>query len=578
MLTKKLTGYPSIDKPWLKYYSEEALNAKLPACTIYDYLYESNKDYRGRTALNYFGRKISYGELFENIEKTARALKQNGVGKGSIVTVLMPTLPETVYLFYALGKIGAIGNMVDPRTSAEGIRDYIQEAGSELLIAVDVVLPKAADILSKTTIKKVLVISPADSLPPVMRTLYKVKQGKSPKINSLCISWKSFIAEGTAYIGDTDTEYERNLPVVIVHTGGTTGRPKGVLLTNENLNASAVQCQISGLDFQRNHTWLNIMPPFIAYGVGNGLHLPLIVGMEVILIPQFDPKKFDELLLKHKPNHLTGVPSHYGNILNSPKMKNQDLSFVIEPIVGGDSMNIELENQTNHFFGTHNGKCRIVKGYGMTEVSAAVSVCATKACNKIGSVGIPFTHTTISIFDPETNEELPYNQQGEVCMTGPNTMLGYYENPEATSEIVIRHKDGLDWVHSGDIGYMTEEGMLFIVDRIKRMIVRHDGFKVFPSVIEKSIASHEAVQSCCVVGIPDKEHSQGKLPAAYVVLAPEFSGQKSDVRQQLAALCQKELPEYAQPVDYVFRDSLPLTSIGKVDYRALEEKGSKNIE
>ena len=147
-----LTGYPSIDKPWLNYYSEEAINAQLPACTIYDYLYESNKDYRGRTALNYFGRKISYGELFENIEKAARALKQNGVGKGSIVTVLMPTLPETVYLFYALGKIGAIGNMVDPRTSAEGIRDYIQEVGSELLIVVDVVLPKAADILSKSGI------------------------------------------------------------------------------------------------------------------------------------------------------------------------------------------------------------------------------------------------------------------------------------------------------------------------------------------------------------------------------------------------------------------------------------------
>ncbi|WP_204792011.1 AMP-binding protein [Oscillibacter sp. CU971] len=287
---RSLTGYPSIDKPWLKYYSEEAINAQLPTCTIYDYLYENNKDYRGRTALNYFGRKISYGELFENIEKTARALKQNGVGKGSIVTVLMPTLPETVYLFYALGKIGAIGNMVDPRTSAEGIRDYIQEVGSELLIAVDVVLPKAADILSKTTIKKVLVISPADSLPPVMRTLYKVKQGKSPKINSLCISWKSFIAEGTAYIGDTDTEYERNLPVVIVHTGGTTGRPKGVMLTNDNLNISAFQCQISGIDMQREHSWLNIMPPFIAYGVGNGLHLPLSIGMETILIPQFDPR------------------------------------------------------------------------------------------------------------------------------------------------------------------------------------------------------------------------------------------------------------------------------------------------
>ena len=565
MLTKKLTGYPSIDKPWLKYYSEEALNAKLPACTIYDYLYESNKDYRGRTALNYFGRKITYGELFENIEKAARALKQNGVGKGSIVTVLMPTLPETVYLFYALGKIGAIGNMVDPRTSAEGIRDYIQEVGSELLIAVDVVLPKTADILSKTTIKKVLVISPADSLPPVLRTLYKMKQGKRPRVYDACISWKSFIAEGAAYTGTTSAGYEKNRPVVIVHTGGTTGHPKGVLLTNDNLNISAYQCIISGLDFQRKHTWLNIMPPFIAYGVGNGLHLPLIVGMEVILIPQFDPNKFDELLLKHKPNHMTGVPSHYGNIINSQTLKNKDLSYLIAPIVGGDSMNIDLERQTNH-----NAKCHVVKGYGMTEVSAAVSVCATDSCNQIGSVGIPFTHTVISIFDVENGEELMYNQQGEVCITGPNTMLGYYKNPKATAEIIVRHKDGLDWVHSGDIGYMTEDGMLFIVDRIKRMIVRHDGFKVFPSMIEKTIASHEAVQSCCVVGIPDKEHSQGKLPAAHIVLAPQFSGQKSDVQQQLAALCQKELPEYAQPVDYAFRDSLPLTSIGKVDYQALE--------
>lgn len=572
MLTKKLTGYPSIDKPWLKYYSEEALNAKLPACTIYDYLYESNKDYRGRTALNYFGRKITYGELFENIEKAARALKQNGVGKGSIVTVLMPTLPETVYLFYALGKIGAIGNMVDPRTSAEGIRDYIQEVGSELLIAVDVVLPKTADILSKTTIKKVLVISPADSLPPVLRTLYKMKQGKRPRVYDACISWKSFIAEGAAYTGTTSAGYEKNRPVVIVHTGGTTGHPKGVLLTNDNLNISAYQCIISGLDFQRKHTWLNIMPPFIAYGVGNGLHLPLIVGMEVILIPQFDPNKFDELLLKHKPNHMTGVPSHYGNIINSQTLKNKDLSYLIAPIVGGDSMNIDLECQTNQFFKKHNAKCHVVKGYGMTEVSAAVSVCATDSCNQIGSVGIPFTHTVISIFDVENGEELMYNQQGEVCITGPNTMLGYYKNPKATAEIIVRHKDGLDWVHSGDIGYMTEDGMLFIVDRIKRMIVRHDGFKVFPSMIEKTIASHEAVQSCCVVGIPDKEHSQGKLPAAHVVLAPEFSGQKSDVQQQLTALCQKELPEYAQPVDYVFRDNLPLTSIGKVDYRALEGK------
>lgn len=576
MSTKEtLTGYPSIDKPWLRYYKEEAINAPLPECTIYGYLYENNKDYTYRTALNYFGRKISYGQLFRNIELTARALKSNGIDRGSIVTILTPTLPETVYLFYALGKIGAIANMVDPRTSAEGICDYIQEVNSELLVVVDAALPKIQEVLAQTNVKKILVISPADSLPTIPSILYRIKHSNSSRMNKTCVSWKAFVAEGAEYNGIPDIEYERDQVVVIVHTGGTTGKPKGVMLTHNNLNASAFQCSISGMNFRREQTWLNIMPSFIAYGVGNGLHLPLIIGMETILIPQFDPNKFDELLLKHKPNHMTGVPSHYGNIINSVKLKKKSLQYLIEPTVGGDAMNIELERQTNQFFKNHNSECLVVKGYGMTEVSAAVSVCATKACNQIGSVGIPFTHTVISIFDPGTGKELPYNQQGEICITGPNTMLGYYNNATATKEIIRKHADGLDWVHSGDIGYMTEDGLLFIVDRIKRMLVRHDGFKVFPSMIEKVIVEHRAVKACCVVGTPDSNHRQGVLPVAHLVLNKEYVGQENSVKQELLSLCQKGLPEYAQPVEYRFRDALPLTAVGKVDYRTLEIDGGK---
>ena len=251
------------------------------------------------------------------------------------------------------------------------------------------------------------------------------------------------------------------------------------------------------------------------------------------------------------------------------------MQYLIEPTVGGDAMNIELERQTNQFFKNHNSECLVVKGYGMTEVSAAVSVCATKACNKIGSVGIPFTHTVISIFDPGTGKELPYNQQGEICITGPNTMLGYYNNTAATKEIIRKHADGLDWVHSGDIGYMTEDGLLFIVDRIKRMLVRHDGFKVFPSMIEKVIVEHRAVKACCVVGTPDSNHRQGVLPVAHLVLNKEYVGQENSVKQELLSLCQKGLPEYAQPVEYRFRDALPLTAVGKVDYRTLEIDGGK---
>ena len=574
-IENKTSSYPSIDKPWLKWYDEAIVSSDLPQRTLYSYLYENNKDYKERVALNYFGRKIKYGELFENIEKTARSLKANGIGENSIVTISMPTLPETVYLLYAISKIGATANMVDPRTSSEGILDYINEVNSEFLIVLDVAYPKIQGILSKTNVKKTLVISPADSLPPIIKTLYKVKNKTNITYSSNCITWKSFIEEGKNYSKSTDCSYEQNKPVVIVHTGGTTGRPKGVLLSTYNLNAAAFQCQYCGLDFKRDHKWLNIMPPFIAYGVGNGLHLPLIIGMEVVLIPQFDPNKFDELLIKHRPNHMVGVPSHYGNIINSNKMQKHDLSHIITAIVGGDTMDSELEKQTNIFFKEHNCPNQIIKGYGMTEVCAAVSVCTSNECNKIGSVGIPLTHTIISIFNPENGEELAYNTQGEVCMTGPNTMIEYYNNKEETDAVIKKHDDDKLWVHSGDIGYMTEDGFLFIVDRMKRMIVRHDGFKVFPSMIEKVVSTHYSVKTCCTVGTRDTEHSQGKLPVVHIVLKDEFKGAEYNIEKELIKLCISELPEYAQPIRYVFCESLPLTPIGKIDYRTLEEQNKQ---
>lgn len=571
----ELTGYPSIDKPWLKWYDAAIVSSDLPQKTLYSYLYENNKDHKKRVALNYFGRKISYGELFNNIEKTARSLKVNGVNENSIVTVLMPTLPETVYLLYAISKIGAVANMVDPRTSAQEISNYINEVDSKFLIVIDVAYKKTKDILKETKVKKTLVISPADSLPPIINLIYRLKDKTTITYSSNCINWKQFISEGKDYLSYTESPYQQNRAVVIVHTGGTTGVPKGVLLTNDNLNAAAYQCQFCGINFRREHTWLNIMPPFIAYGVGNGLHLPLLIGMEVILIPQFDPKKFDKLLIKHRPNHMVGVPSHYGDIMNSAKMKNRDLSYIIAPTVGGDTMDSALEEEINKFLKEHNCCYQVTKGYGMTEVCAAVSLCVSNECNRIGSVGIPLTHTTISIFDSETGEELPYNTKGEVCITGPNTMLGYFHNQEETNNIIKVHSDGKMWVHSGDIGYMTEEGFLFILDRVKRIIVRHDGFKVFPSMIENVVGMYDLVETCCVVGTTDKEHRQGERPIVHIVLKNGFNKKKTEIEQELVLLCRKKLPEYAQPVAYKFHKEMPFTPIGKVDYRKLKEMDSE---
>ncbi len=574
MEQKKLTGYPSIDKPWLKYYSEEAINAKLPECTIYEYLWENNKDHLNDIVLNYFGRKITYGEMFDNIEKTAKAFSALGVKQGEIIVMTTVTTPETIYAFYGLNRIGAIANTVDPRTSTEGIKDYIAEVNAKIVLTIDVAYPKIEKAIIGTAVKQMIVVSPADSLPQPKKRLFnlsnKIKK-TVPALNGICLRWDRFVKNGEN-AAPSYVPYEKDSCCVIVHTGGTTGMPKGVMLSNENLNQSAYQAYISGIDFQRKQTWLNIIPPFVAYGVGNGLHLPLLYGMETILIPSFNPAKFADLLNKYKPNHMIGIPSYYDNIIHSPKMNGKDLSYIIAPTVGGDSMRSEFEKETNAFFAEHNCAYQVTKGYGMTEVCAAVSVCVSNECNAIGTVGIPLPHTIISIFDPETGKELQYGKQGEICCTGPNTMLGYYNNQAATDDIIKKHDDGLMWVHSGDIGYMTENGFLYVVGRMKRMIVRFDGFKVFLPFIEDVVARHEAVESCCAVGVTDKEHNQGKLPVIHVVLKAEEKGKESSVKQELIALCQRELPEYSQPKDYFFRDALPLTPIGKVDYRALEKE------
>lgn len=583
--SKTLTGKASIDKPWLSRFKESATKASLPKMTIYDFLYQNNEKFCNRKALNYFGRKISYFDLFQRIDQTAKALKYSGVKEGDIVTISMPTTPEVVYLFYALSRIGAIANMIDPRTSAEGIKDYINEVGSSHLFLIDSAYGKIANILDQTDVSHLVTISPADSLPVGLNYGYHAKEWiekirknspllKQPtgKEDLTIQKWNTFYKQGKDYFGVVDASYQENRPVAIVHTGGTTGVPKGVLLSNDNLNAGAFQCMISGLDFQRHHKWYDIMPPFIVYGVGNGLHLPLVVGMEVILEPQFNPKKFDQALLKHKPNHLAGVPSHWENVIHSKKLENKDLSFIISPIVGGDSMNTKLEEAANEFLAEHNSDAKIIKGYGMSEVNAAVCVCANKESNPLGSVGIPFTHTVMSVFEENTDHELNYGEIGEICMTGPNTMLGYYHNQKATDEVLKMHHDGNKWIHSGDLGYMSEEGFIYIVDRLKRMIVRHDGFKVFPSLIESTISLSEKVKQVEVVGIPDSLHTQGRLPKAHIVLKEPYQGQEEQALCEIRNLCEEKLPEYVQPAAYQFRDSLPLTPIGKVDFIALEKE------
>lgn len=315
------------------------------------------------------------------------------------------------------------------------------------------------------------------------------------------------------------------------------------------------------------------MPPFIAYGYACGVHLPLSLGLTVLIVPNLDPAKLGSLVLKHKPEHMFGVPSHYQQMAADPKLKDADLSFIRNYAAGGDSIAQGAEQTVNDFLAAHGVQHAMAKGYGMTEVSSAATAAAGHN-NKPGSVGIPLVNTLVSVFDPGTDHELPIGQRGELCISGPTLMLGYYGMPEETANLLRRHSDGRVWAHTGDLGYMDEQGFVYVESRIKRIIIRHDGFKVFPSMIENVISRHPAVQQCSVVGCADKEHVQGRLPFVYLVLEPSAVAKKKQIIRELREMCAEGLPEYVQPIAYKFISSMPMTPIGKVDYRRLEEEVS----
>ena len=559
--------YASEQRPWLAFYDSKYINQTLPACTAFEYVCQQNKGRLNETALEYFGRKITYADFIVQVKRTTAALRAMGVQKGEILTVVSVMTPEIIYLFYAADRMGATLNLVDPRYSAEGIHDYITEVNSRILVCLNVTYDRCVQAAKRTHVEKVLVLSPANSLPMPLQLGYKMKNPDRNRYASNVIHWNDFIQKGKGQ-NTTAEPFDPTHACVVVHTGGTTGSPKGVMLSDSNFNAIAQQFAAFDQLMCRGQKLMNIMPPFIAYGYACGVHLPLSLGLTVLIVPNLDPAKLGSLVLKHKPEHMFGVPSHYQQMAADPKLKDADLSFIRNYAAGGDSIAQGAEQTVNDFLAAHG-----VKGYGMTEVSSAATAAAGHN-NKPGSVGIPLVNTLVSVFDPGTDHELPIGQRGELCISGPTLMLGYYGMPEETANLLRRHSDGRVWAHTGDLGYMDEQGFVYVESRIKRIIIRHDGFKVFPSMIENVISRHPAVQQCSVVGCADKDHVQGRLPFVYLVLEPSAVAKKKQIIRELREMCAEGLPEYVQPIAYKFISSMPMTPIGKVDYRRLEEEVS----
>ena len=566
---KKLTGYPSIDKPWLKYYTESLADKPLPQKTLYRMIYDANKDHKSDYAFNYFGRRITYGQLFYEIDRCAKALLRLGVKAGDIVTIMGLASPETFYCAYACSKIGAVINLISVLAGEQELVHYLNEAKSKVFIALDLFNDKIIKALPQTSVKTVVNLGLDTSMPLHIRTVYKLK-AKVPKCKGF-MPWKAFVALAEGQPPVRVFKYVPNRFSYLAHTGGTTGDPKGVMLTDDGLNGVA-EDHLMSMKCKRNYRYLDTIVPFVIYGFLINTHAPLVHGFEVFLIPKKEAEKLPKTIIKNKINIVATVPPYLEYIPNNKKMQNADLSFLKNIGTGGDGMTRVLETAVNNVLKRGNSSARLSNGYGLTETTT--SVCrGTENTIFFGSVGIPLSKVSLSAFNPDTFEEQKYNEIGEICINTPYLMLGYLNNPEATNEAVRVHKDGKKWFHTGDLGYITEEGAVFITGRMKRIILTEkDGMvsKIFPDRVEKLLETHNAVEVSCVVKQPS-EQAEVKL-TAYVVLKEQYRNSTGKIEKQLRELCKSDLPEYSLPSKYVFIDSMPLTAAGKVDFMTLEER------
>lgn len=559
------TGYPSIDKPWLSCYDRALSEEEIPKCSAYHLLYENNKDHMDEVALIYFNRKIKFREIFVKIHKTAASLKAFGIEKGDIVTLQVLNMPQVVYLFYALSYIGAVANMIYVSTPVEETRTLLYDTESKMYITIDFMWKKQKNAIHGTSVEHVLLLQVGEEAD--FMTKAAIHMLSKSKKDHTCMNWRAFLSYGK---GMPEEVNEAECPVAMVYTGGTTGKSKAVVLANRSMNALVYQYKYSYISLKRGEKFMNTMPPFIAFGIVLALHMPLCLGIKNVLVIDPSPEKAGVYFFKYRPNFYVCGNSALENIMNHPKIQNLDLRFVKVLAAGGDTMPSVLESKTNIFLKSHDAKTTLCVGYGMTEVGSTV-VTSTPDIYKEGTVGVPLPGTVVKIVDLTTQNELSYDEDGEVCFYTPTMMLGYFKDTDETNHIIRKHDDGKNWVHSGDIGHITKDGFLVISDRIKRIIMTwQDGIyhKVFPKLLEDIFMEIKGINAVSVVGrkITDVFHEL----IAFVVI--DESKSKDEMLELLKNQANKHLNTWERPVEYRFIKELPRTAVGKVDYRELEKQ------
>ncbi len=544
------TGYPEIDKPWLKYFDEIYVMPNINK-TVYQEVHDNNLDQPNTIALEYFGSKISFGKLDRSIEETAKSFEALGVKKNDFVTIISAGIPETVYSFYALSKIGAISNMMAYYFDTDGLVERINDCNSKVLIIMDKMYPAVKNVLNKTSIEKVIVIPTMNS-----SILKYVKPYK--KENKDLITWNEFIKIGKNRPKSKTVPYEKNMPLTMVYSSGTTGASKGILLSNDSFQESVYAYRKSGVEVGRGFKFYQIIPPWYSTGLSTSIHLPLACGSAVFMDPRFERDVFVKNVIKHKPNYSVAPTSMYEGFLEEKLVKNSDLSHFKYPFEGGEPLIREVSDKIEAVFRKHNNKSKLLVGYGQCECGATITSETMKTTHIDGTVGIPLPGLNMAIVDDDLNS-LPYNTRGQILVDTPCGMMYYYNNENATNSYFFHDSAGTKWFCTGDVGYVDKDGNLFIEGRSSDYSIVN-GKKIYNFDVENVIARNKKVKLCDVIT------NNGQL-AAHIVLEKSCLTSDFDIEEFEREL-QQEIYDVYEDKDYIptlfkIRESFPYAKSGK---------------
>lgn len=580
------TGYPSVDRPWTKYYRDTPIRKFNAEQKFYSLLESVNKDNLNSLAVNFMGFEgnvWTYKELFSLTNQLADSFLRAGIKENNTVLVATVSGMDETLSLLALNKIGAVSKWIDITASSSELEAAINEDNCRIVIAFPVIIPELEKCIANTKVERVIYSAPDQFIRPAkilsksisdFKALMELKKSGAPlpamPDDPKYITFRKFLSLGNAKSQIKIPAYDKECPVLKIQSSGTTGKPKSIVHTDYSINASIKKFEYIDFPLYPQKVILKTAPSWVAYGLINTLAMGLAYGMTVMMTPMIGEDTL--LACNNKYDIVFGVPLHY-RFLSANLSEFDDMSRPVALISGGDKISAQEIEQFQNEFAAKGCKAPILNGAGNNEIMGAGSVNFIKK-NKPGTIGIPLCSDVVSIFDVDTGDELKYGELGEICYLSESSFTEYANNPEKTAEVKRTHSDGKVWIHSNDLGSIDEDGFITIEGRLTR-IITVAAFKISANQIEEVVLKHPSVKECVAVAVPDEEN--GEVPMVHIVLKDGKVQKQAEIETEIREICSLSLKTKANPKYYHFMDAIPYTSNNKQDFRKLEEMGKELI-